>query len=189
MTASASLRVIHVFPDSARLSCGPCNAILAIMESQISHEMDVRGISPVDDEIPAGQRQPIDHLPIREVDYGAADFSSTAMAPKAEDRGSIFHFPGIAPRTNRLARKLKQAGIPSVLMSQGQLLYHAFFHGLKRFIYLNLVGRFVRDAGGPHFCTEEEAGRAGYFMPHWRKDPPTPGPVCAIGSYNKLPAR
>jgi glycosyltransferase involved in cell wall biosynthesis len=169
MTANGGFRVIHVFPDSARLSCGPCNAILAIMESQISHGMDVRGISPVDNKIPAAQRQPIDHLPIREVDFGAADFSSTAMAARAEDRGSIFHFQGIAPRTNRLARKLKQAGLPYVFTSQGQLLYHGFVHGLKKFIYLNLVSRFIRDAGGLHYCTQKEADRARYLLPAWRK--------------------
>lgn len=169
MTASASFRVVHVFPDSARLSSGPCNAILAIMESQLSHGMDVRGISPVDNKIPAAQCQPIEHLPIREVDFGAADFYSTAMAAKAEDRGSIFHFQGIAPRTNRLARKLKQAGIPYVFTSQGQLHYHGFIHGLKKFIYLNLVSRFIRDAGGLQFCTQREADRARYLLPAWRK--------------------
>lgn len=169
MTVSASFRVVHVFPDSARLSCGPCNAILAIMESQLSHGMDVRGISPVDNEIPAAQRQPIEHLPIREVDFGAADFSSTAMAAKAGDRGSIYHFQGIAPRTNRLARKLREAGVPYVFTSQGQLLYRGFIHGLKKFIYLNLVSRFIRDAGGLHFCTQKEADRAGYLLPAWHK--------------------
>jgi glycosyltransferase involved in cell wall biosynthesis len=123
----------------------------------------------MDDEIPAGQRQPIEHLPIREVDYGAADFSSTAMAAKAGDRGSIFHFQGIAPRTSRLGRKLKQAGIPYVFTSQGQLLYRGFVHGLKKFIYLNLVSRFIRDAGGLHYCTQKEADRARYLLPAWRK--------------------
>ena len=169
MTASASFRVVHVFPDSARLSSGPCNAILAIMESQLSHGMDVRGISPVDHKIPAAQRQPIEHLPIREVDFEAADFSSIAMAAKAEDRGSIFHFQGIAPVTNRLGRRLNQAGIPYVFTSQGQLLYRGFIHGLKKFIYLNLVSRFIRDAGGLHFCTQKEADRARYLLPAWRK--------------------
>ena len=86
MTASGGFRVVHVFPDSARLSCGPCNAILAIMESQQRHGMDIRGISPVDNDIPAAQRQPIEHLPIREVDYGAADFAATAMAARRESR-------------------------------------------------------------------------------------------------------
>jgi glycosyltransferase involved in cell wall biosynthesis len=131
--------------------------------------MDVRGISPVDNTIPAAQRQPIEHLPISEVDFGAADFSSTAMAASAEGRDSIFHFQGIAPRTNRLAQKLKQAGIPYVFTSQGQLLYRGFVHGLKKFIYLNLLSRFIRDAGGLHYCTQKEADRARYLLPAWRK--------------------
>jgi glycosyltransferase involved in cell wall biosynthesis len=168
MTASASFRVVHVFPDSARLSSGPCNAILAIMESQLNHGMDVRGISPVDNGIPAAQRQPIEHLPISEVDFGAADFSSTAMAASAEGRGSIFHFQGIAPRTNRLGRNLQQAGIPYVFTSQGQLHYYGFIHGLKKFIYLNLVSRFIRDAGGLQYCTQREADRARFLLPAWR---------------------
>lgn len=168
MTANGGFRVVHVFPDSARLSCGPCNAILAIMESQQNHGMDVKGISPVDHNIPAAQCQRIEHLPIREVDFGAADFVLTAMAASADARGSIFHFQGIAPRTNRLARKLKQTQIPYVFTSQGHLLYHGFTHGLKKFIYLNFVSRFIRDAGGLHFCTQREADRARYLLPTWR---------------------
>ena len=168
MTANGGFRVVHVFPDSARLSCGPCNAILAIMESQQNHGMDVKGISPVDHNIPAAQCQRIEHLPIREVDFGAADFASTALAARAEGRGAIFHFHGIASRTNQLARKLKQAGIPYVFTSHGQLLYHGFTHGLKKFIYLNLVSRFIRDAGGLHFLTQREADRARYLLPTWR---------------------
>jgi glycosyltransferase involved in cell wall biosynthesis len=181
MIASASFRVVHVFPDSARLSSGPCNAILAIMESQLSHGMDVRGISPVDNKIPAAQRQPIEHLPIREVDFRAADFSSIAMAAKAEDRGSIFHFQGIAPITNRLGRKLKQAGIPYVFTSQGQLHYYGLIHGLKKFIYLNLVSRFIRDAGGLQFCTQREADRARLLLPVWR------GPVLVHHNLVRVP--
>ena len=181
MTASDGFRVVHVFPDSARLSCGPCNAILAIMESQQSHGMDVRGISPVDHNIPAAQRQRIEHLPIREVEFGAADFASTVMAPGAEGRGSVFHFQGIAPRTNQLARKLKQAGIPYVFTSQGQLHYHGFIHGLKKFIYLNLVSRFIRDAGGLHFCTQREVDRGRYLLPTWR------GPVLVHHNLVRVP--
>jgi hypothetical protein len=184
MTASASFRVVHVFPDSARLSCGPCNAILAIMESQISHGMDVRGISPVNNKLPVAQRQPIDHLPIREVDFGASGLSATAMVATAEDRGSIFHFQGIASSMNRLAWKLKQAGLPYVFTSQCQLVYHEFIHGLKKFIYLNLVSRFIWDAGGLHFCTQKEADRAQYLLPHWSKDPPTAGPARAIRTHH-----
>jgi glycosyltransferase involved in cell wall biosynthesis len=168
MTANGGFRVVHVFPDSARLSCGPCNAILAIMESQQNHGMDVKGISPVDQNIPVAQCQRIEHLPIREVDFGAADFASTALAARAEGRGAIFHFHGIASRTNQLARKLKQAGIPYVFTSHGQLLYHGFTHGLKKLIYLNLVSRFIRDAGGLHFLTQREADRARYLLPTWR---------------------
>jgi glycosyltransferase involved in cell wall biosynthesis len=169
MTASGSFRVVHVFPDSARLSCGPCNAILAIMESQQNFGMDIVGLSPVDNSIPASQRQPIEHLPIRELDFAAADFASIALAARAEGRGSVFHFQGIAPRTNGLARKLKEAGVPYVFTSQGHLLYHGFIHGLKKFIYLNLVSRFIRDAGGLHYCTQREAERARYILPAWRK--------------------
>ena len=175
MTASGSFRVVHVFPDSARLSCGPCNAILAIMESQQNFGMDIVGLSPVDNSIPASQRQPIEHLPIRELDFAAADFASIALAARAEGRGSVFHFQGIAPRTNGLARKLKEAGVPYVFTSQGHLLYHGFIHGLKKFIYLNLVSRFIRDAGGLHYCTQREAERARYILPAWRK------PVLEIG--------
>jgi len=181
MRATDGFRVIHVFPDSARISCGPCNAILAIMESQQSHGMDVRGISPIDNDIPAAQRQPIEHLPICEVDYGAAGFAATAMAARAVGKKAVFHFQGIAPKTNRLARKLKQARIPYVFTSQGHLLCHGTVHWLKKFIYLNLVSRFIRDAGGLQFCTQREADRARYLLPTWR------GPVFVHHNLVRVP--
>jgi glycosyltransferase involved in cell wall biosynthesis len=181
MTASGGFRVIHVFPDSARLSCGPCNAIMAIIESQQGHGMDVRGLSPLDSSIPAAEGQRIEHLPIRELDFGAADFASAAMAVAAEGRGSIYHFQGIARRTNELARRLKQAGISYVFTSQGQLHYHGIIHGLKKFIYLNLVSRFIRDAGGLHFCTQWEADRSRYLLPAWR------GPVFVYHNLVRVP--
>jgi glycosyltransferase involved in cell wall biosynthesis len=181
MTANGGFRAVHVFPDSARLSCGPCNAILAIMESQQRHGMDIQGISPVDDDIPEAQRQPIEHLPIREVDYGAADFATTAMAAKTANQSAVFHFQGIAPKTNRLARNLKQAGIPYVFTSQGHLLCHGSVHWLKKFIYLNLVSRFIRDAGGLQFCTQREADRARYLLPTWH------GPVLVHHNLVRVP--
>ena len=181
MTASGGFRVVHVFPDSARLSCGPCNAMLAIMESQQRHGMDIRGISPVNNDIPAAQRQPIEHLPIREMDYGSGDFAATAMAARAAGQRAVFHFQGIAPKTNGLARKLKQAGIPYVFTSQGHLLRHGPVHWLKKFIYLNLVSRFIRDAGGLQFCTQREADRARHLLPTWR------GPVLVHHNLVRVP--
>ncbi len=181
MTANGGFRVVHVFPDSARVSCGPCNAILAIMESQRSHGMDITGLSPIDNDIPAAQRQPIEHLPIREVDYGAADFPATAMTARAAGKGAVFHFQGIAPKTNRLARKLKEAGIPYVFTSQGHLLCHGSVHWLKKFVYLNLVSPFIRNAGGLQFCTQREANRARYLLPTWR------GPVLVHHNLVRVP--
>lgn len=151
------------------------------MESQQNHGMDVKGISPVDHNIPAAQCQRIEHLPIREVDFGAADFAATALAARAEGRGAIFHFQGIAPRTNQLARQLKQAGIPYVFTSQGQLHYHGLIHGLKKFIYLNLVSRFIRDAGGLQYCTQREAKRGRFLLPAWR------GPVLVHPNLVRVP--
>jgi glycosyltransferase involved in cell wall biosynthesis len=181
MTASGGFRVIHVFPDSARMSCGPCNAILAIMESQQMHGMDVIGLSPLDDPVPPEQRQPIEHLPIREVDFAAADFAATALAARAEGRGAVFHFQGIAPKTNRLARKLKQSRVPYVFTSQGHLLCHGSIHWLKKFIYLNLVSPFIRHAGGLQFCTRREADRSRYLLPTWR------GPVLVHHNLVRVP--
>src|ERR1700733_2666423 len=77
---SASFRVVHVFPDSARLSCGPCNAIMAFMESQLQQGLDFRAISPSDHHIPVERRQPIEHLPITEFDLETADACDVALA-------------------------------------------------------------------------------------------------------------
>ncbi len=168
MSANA-FRVIHVFPDSARLSSGPCNAILAFMESQRRHGMDIVAISPLDGEVPKAQRQPIEHLPIREMVFHSDGFVENALGLRAEGRASVYHFEGISQVTNRLGSSLRRAGIPYVFTSQGHLLCHGSVHWLKKFVYLNLVSPFIRNTAGLHFCTRRERERARRLLPRYRK--------------------
>src|SRR5690348_2748580 len=102
MSSGAAIRVIHVFPNAARLSCGPCNAIMAFMECQMRQGLDVRAVGPVDSDVPPARQQPVDHLPLLELDVAAADFDDRVLAG-AGDGKAVFHFHGISPWSEKLA--------------------------------------------------------------------------------------
>jgi len=159
---------VHVFPNSARLSCGPCNAIMAFMECQLQHGLDVRAIGPADPHIPAERRQPIEHLPIAEFDIETADYCAVALAAAAGPR-TVFHFHGVAPWMDQIARRLKKNFLPYVFSSHGQLHFRGPVHGLKKFTYLNFLNPFLRNAGGLHFLTRREKERSRFLLPLWRK--------------------
>jgi glycosyltransferase involved in cell wall biosynthesis len=141
---------------------------MAFMESQLRHGLDVRSVGPVDDLIPAGRRQAVDHLPLKEFDLADGNFCRKIIA-EAGDGPGVFHFHGLAPWSDRLANDLKQAGRPYVFTSHGQLHFHGPVHGLKKFVYLNLANAFIRDAAGLHFLTRYEKERSRFILPRWRK--------------------
>jgi hypothetical protein len=103
MVSKRAFRVIHVCPHSARLSGGHTNAIITFMESQLHHGMDVCGLCPADSKVPAALKRPIEHLPIREIDFNATDFCATALQPAAGAAQALFHFHGYV-------KPFKQAG-------------------------------------------------------------------------------
>ena len=163
-----NLQIVHVFPNSARLSCGPCNAIMAFMECQLQRGLNVRAIGPADLHIPAERRQPIEHLPITEFDIETSDYWASALA-LADNTRTVFHFHGIAPWMSRLARRLTEQALPYVFTSHGQLHFHGLGHGVKKFTYLNFLNRFLRNAGGLHFLTCRERERSRFILPLWHK--------------------
>jgi glycosyltransferase involved in cell wall biosynthesis len=168
MLSGAVIRVIHVFPNAARLSCGPCNAIMAFMECQMQHGLDVSAISPVDADIPPERCQPIDHLPIREFDPAKEDFYLMAQAA-ANRPETVYHFHGIGSWMDGIARALQRHSVPYVFTSHGQLHFHGPVHGLKKFVFLNFINSFIRHAGGLHFLTRREKERSKSILPGWRK--------------------
>ena len=163
MKFSAAFRVVHVFPDCARRSSGPTNAILGFMESQLLHGMDVQGISPSDPCIPEGERQEIERWPIRE--FRLDEIQSAAIEYTSKNRPTIFHFDGTTAWSNKLARSLHEMGIPYVFTSHGHLLCHGRIQWIKKFLYLNALSPFLRKAGGLHFCTQQEADWSRYLLP------------------------
>ena len=167
MTTATAPRVVHVFPNSARLSCGPCNAVMAFMECQLQQGLEVRALSPADAQIPVERQQSIEHLPIREFDP-AADFCAEALA-LAENPRTVFHFHGLDPWQAKLGRALKKNSTPYVFTSHGQLHFHGGMHALKKLAYLNLFNPFIRAAGGLHYLTRREQQRSKYILPRWRK--------------------
>jgi glycosyltransferase involved in cell wall biosynthesis len=169
MESKTDFRVIHVFPYSARLSGGHSNAILAFIEGQLRYGMDVRAISPCDKNIPPDQGTRIQQLPVREMDFDAPGFWPAAMESAAGCPHPLFHFHGTVRSFLRPARNLAKAGIPYVVSSHGQLSFRSTVHWFTKFVYLNFVTRFVRNAGGLHFLTERASLRCRYLLPFWRR--------------------
>ena len=169
MMSKTDVRVIHVFPYSAKLAGGHSNAIIAFMKAQMQHGIDVRGLSPPAASIPSAQWRSVEHLPIQEMDFAAPDRWQSAMDLVAGCQRPIFHFHGFAWHFLRLARELVNAGIPYVVTSHGQLHYRKTVHWAKKFVYINFATRFFRDAGGLHFLTRREEDRFRYLMPARKK--------------------
>ena len=165
MMSKRAFRVIHVCPHSARLSGGHTNAIITFMESQLHHGMDVCGICPADSKVPAALKRPIEHLPIREIDFETTGFCATALQPAAGAAQALFHFHGYIKPFVPLSQALAKAGIPYVFTSQGQLHYRGPIHWFKKAVYLHLVVPFFKKAGGLHFVTGREMERCRFLLP------------------------
>jgi glycosyltransferase involved in cell wall biosynthesis len=168
MSLKAGMQVVHVFPNSARVACGPCDAIKAFMACQGESGLDVRAISPVDDHIPIDQVRSIEQLRIREFHADREDFQTM---PELRPDGSrkVFHFHGLSPWSDEIAKNLKTMAIPYVFTSHGHLHYRGLVHGLKKLVYLNLVNAFMRNAAGLHFLTQRERDRSRFILPFWHK--------------------
>ncbi|MBW8864077.1 MAG: glycosyltransferase family 4 protein [Verrucomicrobia bacterium] len=143
-------------------------AIIAFMECQLEHGLDVRAVGPLDAIVPEGPSLPVEHLPLKEFNLATDDFCSKMLA-EAGDGPAIFHFHGLSPWSDRLAEHLRQASVPYVFTSHGQLHFHGPVHGLKKFVYLNFINAFIRDAAGLHFLTRYEKERSRFILPRWRK--------------------
>ncbi|HEY3901264.1 MAG TPA: glycosyltransferase family 4 protein [Chthoniobacter sp.] len=140
------------------------------MRCQLAHGLNVHGISPADDTIPAERQQSIGDLPITEFDRGrSAELDLVLPSLDGGQAGAVLHFHGIAPWMDRMAKVLRKRGIPYVFTSHGHLHYHGWSHGLKKWIYLNFVDRFLRGASGLHFLSEREKERSRAILPWGRK--------------------
>jgi glycosyltransferase involved in cell wall biosynthesis len=138
------------------------------MVSQLESGLEVRAISPIDNHIAPNRRQDINHMAIREFDSGRADFAALA-ADESRGARTIFHFHGITPWSDTLAKCLIKQGTPYAFTSHGQLHHHGLIHGFKKLVYLNLLNPFIRNASGLHFLTQQEFDRSRFILPFWRR--------------------
>jgi len=143
-------------------------AVIAFMECQLQHGLDVRAVGPLDTITLDGPSLPVGHLPLKEFNPETQDFYSKTLAEMGNGPG-LFHFHGLSPWSDRLAKHLRQAAVPYVFTSHGQLNYHGLIHGFKKAVYLNLVSPFIRAADGLHLLTSREKERCKFILPAWRK--------------------
>jgi len=187
MMSKTDYCVIHVFPYGAKLAGGHSNAVIAFMKSQMQQGINVQGLSPTTPGMPSVPWRSLDLLPIREMDFRAPNLCRRAMELAAGCQRPIVHFHGFMWDFPRFGWELAQAGIPYVITSQGQLHYRNLEHWAKKFLYINFVTRFFRNASGLHFLTWREQHRGRYLIPFWKKpvlmqanvvEVPEPGTVC-----------
>lgn len=164
-----NVRIVHVFPHSARLSGGHTNAIHAFMQGQAQQGIDVRGLSPLPTDLPPELEIPIDSQVVSEFDFASPGLARAALELVEGRRRPLFHFHGCPPPFLRLGRTLAKAGIPYVVTSQGQLHYRTFVHWAKKAAYVNLGTPFFRAASGLHFVTQRERLRCKRLLPFWKK--------------------
>ena len=196
---NAEFRVIHVFPYSANWAGGHTNAAIAIMKAQRQHGIEVRGLSPFSAGIPSALWRSVETLPVQELDFTAPNPGQGALELAAGCSRPIFHFHGFMERFVPVGRELTKAGIPYVITSQGQLHYRQIVHWAMKFVYLNFVTRFFRNASGLHFTTQRARTRCRYLIPGWERpvlvqhnlvevpDPATVSP--ASREHHGIPAR
>lgn len=168
MISEPAFRVVHVFPYTARLIGGHSNAVIAYMGGQLQRGMDVRGICPRSTDVPEHQRRGIEHLPIRELDFGAHEFCELVLEEFKGCQQRVLHLHGYVGEFRKLARVARRLGIWYVVTSQGQLHYRSAFHWLKKFVFINILGSLFRNASGIHFLTQAEARRSVSLFPFWK---------------------
>ena len=160
------MNVVHVFPYTARVLGGHANAIRGFIACQRAKGINAVGIAPKPD---AREPEPDWGFPVAEVDsLWDLRWSSVAERFVISPDDSLLHLHGVNRRYAPLLRGLRQAGVPYVLTTHGQLAFQTPWHWLKKFVYLNLVNRDPAKAAGLHALTRFAARRARFLMPGFR---------------------
>jgi glycosyltransferase involved in cell wall biosynthesis len=160
------MNVVHVFPYTARVSGGHSNAIRGFIGCQRGIGINAVGISPKGD---AGAAEPDWDFPLAEVDsLWELRWSRIADRFAFESRDSLLNLHGVNRRYAPLCDDLRQAGVPYVQTSHGQLGFQTPWRWLKKFLYLNVVNQDVGKAAGFQALTKFAARRARLLLPRFR---------------------
>lgn len=173
------MRILHVFPYSARAPGGHSNAIREFMDCQRRAGLSVSALSPETEEKFANARA----LPqdTEEVPYPDLSEVLAAIDRQGGGRPMIVHLHAIDSFHTDLARRVKETGNRVVLTSHGQLNFRSGFHALRKFFYLTFCETPVRHASGIQVLTEKERQRLRFLIPFFR------GAVTALPHVIEIP--
>jgi len=173
------VNVVHVFPYSPRISGGHSNAIRAFIESQKLAGVQAMAVAPKFDGPPSDAKF---SFPLMEVDsLWTLRWETIARQFGLAAEETVFNFHSVNHRLAPFQRDLKQAGVPYVLTSHGQLGIQTFARWLKKFVYLSLVDHGPRHAAGLHVLTSVVANQLKFVLPGYR------GSVLIQGNLITLP--
>jgi glycosyltransferase involved in cell wall biosynthesis len=160
------MKIIHIFPYTARNSGGHSNAILAFIECQLAAGLDVCALSPISAGVGANGRS----LPpeIREIEFASCAAVGGAIERLADGRRAIVHVHAINRFTTALVAHVRGAGHAVALTSHGQLNFRSPLHALKKFVYLSLCRSPVRYANGIHVLTSKEQQSLRFLIPGYK---------------------
>jgi glycosyltransferase involved in cell wall biosynthesis len=179
------VNVVHVFPYSASVSGGHSNAIRAFIGSQRQAGINAVAISPKPDDPAAAT---VFDFPLVEVDsLWGLRWETIATRFGIAAGQSLLNFHSVNRRFNPLFRDLRQAGVPYVLTSHGQLGIQNASRWLQKFVYLNLVNRGLRHADGLHFLTTHAASQLKFVMPGYQGVSFVQGNLVSAPTPAKLP--
>lgn len=173
------MNVVHVFPYTVRVPGGHSNAIREFIACQRRIGINAVGISPKGD---AGAAEADWDFPLAEVDsLWKLRWASIANRFALVPWDSLLNLHGVNRRYAPLLDDLRQAGVPYVVTSHGQLGFQTPWRWLKKFLYLNLVNRDPGKAAGLQALTRLAARRARLLLPRFR------GAILVQGNLVNLP--
>jgi glycosyltransferase involved in cell wall biosynthesis len=160
------MKVIHIFPYSARISGGHSNAIRGFIDCQRSSGIDASGISPLSEETPT-EGTNIGEW-IQEVPFDSISNVLAKIKELTEEAPCIIHLHTIDPFSTQLAAVARGCNLKITLTSHGQLNCRSIIHGLKKSIYLAAYPSPLRHASSIHVLTYRERKRLRWMLPWFR---------------------
>jgi glycosyltransferase involved in cell wall biosynthesis len=160
------MKIIHIFPYSARCPGGHSNAIREFIGCQQDIGLDATGLSPSTSEIFSNDLGLANG--ISEMDFGDSAAVSLEINRLGSGSSVIVHLHGVDRFNTNLAAQARQDGHAVALTSHGQLNVRSRLHAVKKFIYLTICRSPVRFANGIHVLTHREHQRLRLLVPFYK---------------------
>ncbi len=180
------MNVVHVFPYTVRVSGGHSNAIRSFIACQRAKGINAVGLAPAPDA--ATPETPLE-FPLVEVDpLDSLRWETLAKRFKIEAGNSLLHFHSVNRKFAPLLSDLRRTGVPYVFTSHGQLDFQSAGRWLKKFIYLNVLDRSLRNAAGLHLLTGLANHRLPFLLPGYDGLKLVQGHLVTVPNPAALPA-